>query len=211
MSNNLGGTHAHTYKAPELATKFGDIPGPLSAKLRDSSVVYIALGFEPRVSPALKASGISSTHMSQVMRTLCIVILLCTIAFQSYAQTAIWVEADASDDMIGSRLAYSIRETIRKSSGMKLVDRSEDASIYLHFLSINPDKRSNENYRTSYAVTWTVQTFHTPPVEMYLTSSVGICGSDKVSSCAEGIAATTDEQAQKIRRWIRNALDKERK
>ena len=144
---------------------------------------------------------------SRLISRVVTLLTLLTLTAGAYAQTAIWVDADTSDDYVGQRLAFALKEAVRGSSAMKVVDRPQDGSIYVRMLTMNPDKSNGGNLRTTYSITWTVQTLHSTPVEMYLTSTVGICGSDRVNSCAQNLAATTDEQASQVRRWVQNAVD----
>lgn len=124
----------------------------------------------------------------------------------AFAQTKVALISTAPDS-IGVRLVYALKEGIRKSAGMQLVDSSEDALITVRIVTIDPDDSSTQN-RTIYSVVWTARTFHQTPVDMYLTNSVGTCGTNRVSQCADGLAAYTDAQATTVKGWLKAALEK---
>jgi hypothetical protein len=62
----------------------------------------------------------------------------------------VYVEANAPDS-VGNRLVYAIREGIRRSSAMTLVDREQDGFISLKIVTLNPDE-SNTSLRTVYSI-----------------------------------------------------------
>lgn len=134
--------------------------------------------------------------------------LLFGLSFSALAQMKIYV-APSTQDIVGSRLVYAIKEGIRRSSGMSLVDRDEDSALTVNIVTLDPDQGSQmSSTRTIYSVVWTVKTFHATPVDMYLTNSVGLCGAGKVSECADTLVANTDEQATKVGGWLRSAIEK---
>lgn len=133
-------------------------------------------------------------------------ILLWVVAGQ--AQTAVWVEATAPD-MVGSRLVYAIKEGIRKSSGLRLVDRIEDSALRLHMTTLDPNQNQrNANYSTAYAIAYTGRTLQTPPVDAFITQLIGTCGADVVDQCAQSVLARTDQQAEFLRSVFREVLER---
>lgn len=127
-------------------------------------------------------------------------------ALVAHAQsgTAVWVSATA-EDIVGGRLVYSLKEAVRRSVGLRLVDRREDAAIIVHLVTLDPD--SNVGNRTIYSAVWTVQTLHNPPVTMYMTQYVGLCGAKRLEGCAQSLVATTDNVASTLRGWLQNILN----
>lgn len=121
--------------------------------------------------------------------------------------TSVWVGATANDQ-VGRQLAFAVKEGIRRSAGLQLADRPDDARISINLVTLDPDDRG---VSTVYSAVYTVETFHETPVTMYLTQFVGVCGSSKVQSCAQGLVAITDEQSTKVRGWIRQILDQDTK
>ena len=136
-------------------------------------------------------------------------VLICTSVAAS-AQIKIAIVSTVPDP-VGERLVYANKEGIRRSSGMQVVDRVQDGLIRVNIVTLDPDKSDSSGNRTIYSVVWTAQTFHEIPVTMYLTNSVGICGSSRVSQCADGLIANTDEQATNVRGWIQGTLEKGKK
>lgn len=137
-------------------------------------------------------------------------IILTLFGQPAFAQANVFIEVTAPDP-VGSRLAYAIKEGIRRSAGMSLADREEDSLIGLSIVTLDPDRSDAGGNRTIYSVVWTARTLHSTPVTMYLTNSVGICGSNRVTSCADSLVADTDAQATKVRGWIRNIVDRAKK
>lgn len=128
----------------------------------------------------------------------------------SLAQMSVYLGATA-DDSVGGRLVYAMKEKIRRSAGMTLVDRDQDGRIAVQIVTLDPDSSSGGGRRTIYSVVWLAKTFHETPIDMFLTNSVGLCGSNKVQECAEDLVADTDKQVTKVRTWIQNAVDRNRK
>lgn len=147
--------------------------------------------------------------MKVAIRYLVLLVLQGFVAGISSAQNAIWVSATA-DDSVGRQLVFELKEGIRRSAAMRLVDRSQDAQVFIHLVTMDPDRPSGGGNRTIYSVVWTVQSFHANPLEVFLTTQVGICGYQRASACAGGLVATTDEQVSDLRRALRDLLDSDR-
>ena len=136
--------------------------------------------------------------------------LAITMLFMSpaFAQMRVHVSSTA-EDTVGNRLTFAIREGIRRSAAMTLVDREQDAFILVRIVTLDPDRNDTaSSTRTIYSVVWTTKTLHDTPVEMYLTSSVGLCGARRVAQCADGLVADTDREASEVRGWLQNFLDR---
>lgn len=131
------------------------------------------------------------------------------VAFTSSvaAQVPVWV-GNSSDDYLGKQLAFEIREGVRRSAGMALADRRQDGRIYLRLTTLDPD---DNNRQTVYSATFTVQTYHDIPLEMYLTSLAGACGRSRIAECARNLVAAADEHATDLKRMLRDVQDTERK
>jgi len=136
-------------------------------------------------------------------------LLACATSFAAHAEsTSLKVSiAATADDLVGGRLVYAIKEGVRRSAGMQLVNRVQDGLIQVKIVTLDPDKDNKSGSRTIYSVVWTLQTFHNPPVTMYLTNSVGFCGSARVAQCADGLVADTDAQVSEVRGWIESAME----
>lgn len=127
-------------------------------------------------------------------------------AQQAPLKAAVYVQGTA-EDPVGRTLVYEVREAVRRSSGLALADRDSDARFILRIVTIDADKSSSPGISTVYSAVYTMRTLHETPVEMYLTNTVGSCGSSRVESCARRMTATLDEQAVEFRTLLRNVLD----
>lgn len=125
---------------------------------------------------------------------------------QQQARAAVYVQSSA-EDPVGRLLAFEVREAVRRSSGLLLADRQADARFILRLVTLDPDRERSPGISTVYSAVYTMWTLHDAPVEMYLDSSVGTCGSSRVESCGRRMAATLDENASEFRAVIRNMLE----
>ena len=120
---------------------------------------------------------------------------LCS-ALPSYAQqTSVYVSYTA-EDTVGSRLVYALRERLRVSHGLKLVDSEEDSFIQIRLVTIDPD---DNRASTVYSAVITVTQLGNSSAKIYWTNLVGVCGSNRVVSCADGLTAGIDNAATTIR------------
>lgn len=141
------------------------------------------------------------------MRILALLVAAMLCASPAMAQKMSVYFTMTGDDDVGVRLGYALKESIRRSSGLNLVDVEEDGRIAIRMVTINPDSdRQGGQIQTIYSMVVTAETFHETPVTMYLTNYVGYCGSSRVQSCAERLTAAADAQASKVRSWIRRAV-----
>ena len=126
------------------------------------------------------------------------------------AQTPIYLQATAPD-RVGRQLMFELREGLRRSAGLSLAERPQDARIHVRVVTLDPSEGPSSGYSTVYSAVITFQTFHDTPVDAYMTSYVGTCGNSRTSSCAQSLLSGIDEQATSIRALIRDVLDRQRK
>jgi hypothetical protein len=112
---------------------------------------------------------------------------------------------NSSEDAVGRSLAYEIREALRRSTGFVLVDTEEDARLVLRLVTLDPDREQSPGLLTVFSAVYTARTYHEQPIEMYLTSSVGTCGRDRLSTCAQRRVAELDEWATQLRSMRRKS------
>ena len=148
--------------------------------------------------------------MRKAFRPIVTAALVLTLSPTVTAQTPVYLGATA-EDSVGSRLVYAMKEKIRRSAGITLVDRDQDGRIKVQIVTLDPDNGEYAGRRTIYSVVWTAKTFHDTPVDMFLTNSVGLCGTSRVQECADGLVADTDSQAARIRTLIQNAVERTQK
>jgi hypothetical protein len=103
--------------------------------------------------------------------------------------------------MVGGTLAYELREKIKASNQMELGRSGKLANgIVVSLVTIDPEKESEvEGTQTAYSVTWNYVIVKRDGIaQLNLSSSVGICGADRVTSCAQSLAASTDKQRRQV-------------
>jgi hypothetical protein len=133
-----------------------------------------------------------------------LLMLLLSLPSASRAQaTNVYVVA-RSEDEVGTRFVFVLKEAIRRSAAFRLVDRQADTVLTLHLVTMETPSESRGS-ATSYSVTWTFRTSHETktPISVYMASTVGSCGRSRVEECAHGVLADTDQQATKARDWQR--------
>lgn len=114
---------------------------------------------------------------------------------QQNVKAAIYVQ-DATEDYQGHRLAYEVKEQIRMSAGMRLVDNEASSGLQLHLGSIDPDQN---NLRTVYSIAITLTNPSTLSIPLYLDSTEGVCGSGVIGQCANAIVARLDSNLSMVR------------
>lgn len=113
-------------------------------------------------------------------------------------QTSVYIQSSANaNDNIGTQLAYHLRESIRSSRGLRLVDAENKSAIQVRLVTLNPD--DNNSYQTVYSA---VITTGFESLKYYLTNYVGVCGRNMTRSCAEGLTANVDETATDLRKAL---------
>lgn len=114
----------------------------------------------------------------------------------------VYVNAKCENDTVGQRLAYKVREGLRKSESMKLIETYQNSLIqlYLTCLDAEPNLRGIVS-QYSYSITL----FNSKGLyDFQLTSGVGKCGTDRVDPCAESLVAALDDQINSVISNIKN-------
>ena len=123
-------------------------------------------------------------------------------AAQQATKATIYVE-DSTEDTQGHRLAYQVKEQIRTSASMQLVDSVGDSGLQVHLVSI--DSSNGMQTQTAYSVAYTVTDFaHPKGYPYYVDSTGGICGSQVIDQCANSIVARLDNNLSIIRAAFRS-------
>jgi len=95
------------------------------------------------------------------------------------------VSTVSSNDRVGSQLVYVIREKIRASNGLRLIDNRNNALIRLWIATLDPDLnvRNTAGRRTAYSIAFT---YRLPflDTDSFLEHRVGHCGRDRIEFCA---------------------------
>lgn len=132
------------------------------------------------------------------------ILLFLSLSCYADGQTAIHVTATA-EDPIGKQLVYQLREALRASRGMRLVDDMNDSFVRIKIVTLDPDSRNGGGYQTVYSAVWTVRQFDRD-AEIYWTNYVGTCGVNRVQSCATNLVSQTDEIATDVRRILNELI-----
>lgn len=114
----------------------------------------------------------------------------------------VYVDA-TTNDPIGTQLVYFLRETLRGSNGMQLVDSEDDSVIQIRLVTLDPD---HDAIQTVYSAVITSNQIGNDTAKLYRTNIVGRCGADRVQSCAIGLASDLDKQLVAIRQEILGML-----
>jgi hypothetical protein len=123
-----------------------------------------------------------------------LVIWFCLLPQTLYAQQKIAVEVDyTSSDNIGPRLAYQIKEHVRKSTGLRLTNSNEPRLI-LYIVSAAISELASA---VGYTITIRGQS---RPEEIYLISGVVVCGTNRIAEVSELIMSNIDKQADYFRK-----------
>lgn len=125
-------------------------------------------------------------------RAFCAVLTLAAGVAQAQENKAVPVHlsAQCSEDTVGSRIAFKLREGIRRSTSMRIVESYNDSIVQLSLVCIDPGSSSGTVSRYSYAITFLN---HKGYYDYHLTHGVGFCGSSRVDECAEGLVAAADQ------------------
>lgn len=130
---------------------------------------------------------------------------LAFIASTAPAMAASLYLQNSTDDPVGKRLAYEVREQIARSARNKLVLVEEDAAFILRIVTLNPSETATN--QTIYSLVLTMKQFSKDDAfDLYLSSWVGHCGRDVVTSCAANLAANVDGEIQPITEVLVKAL-----
>jgi hypothetical protein len=129
--------------------------------------------------------------------------LAALLAGQTYGQSdprVPIVVKHTGKDLVGSRVAYELREGIRRSQGMKLIaSGNAPTRIVVHLLSTD-ESSEGDNLSSSISVVLALD-FDAAPHQGYLLAAyLHNCGRERSASCAFSMLADLDGAIEKIRR-----------
>jgi hypothetical protein len=116
------------------------------------------------------------------------------------AQRKIAVEViHSGQDSVGARLAYQVKEDIRRSAGLRLTNIDESRLI-LHLLTDDASMGGNgptpgSSTIFSYTITW--KNDGDLP-EMFISSGQGVCGGKRLNDSAEELVAVIDSSYKRV-------------
>lgn len=116
------------------------------------------------------------------------------------AEAPISVHVSASAvDAVGRQFVDAVRQQLRASPDLTLVDESKGARIRLKIATLDPD--NNSARRTVYSVVVTVRPADRD-VDVYSNNYVGLCGQARVQACARDIVEEAGAPAASLRTII---------
>jgi len=121
-------------------------------------------------------------------------------AAETNARVPVYVQADCKDDTVGQRVVYHLREAIRRSSSMSSVASLNASELVVGMVCLSPapaEAGRLSNY--AYAVKFVN---YRGPYDYHLSLSVGSCGTNRVTECADTIAAALDDDMTKLIRRL---------
>jgi hypothetical protein len=99
------------------------------------------------------------------------------------------------DDPVGVKLAFQVRELIRRTASMRI---QETGTRFVVYLVTSDVAVSNGGRETVYGVTWVFYDGETR-LYLYIVSGVGAVSTDRIDSAAATIVANTDAA---IAKWF---------
>jgi hypothetical protein len=107
---------------------------------------------------------------------------------------------DNSSDLVGQRLVYQLKEKIRASHSMDLIPNCDNGCwrIIVYTLDKEPDDSALKGRATVFSVIWLGMPQNQPGTALFLDSTIGYCGSERVVETAENIIAHTDRLFSKM-------------
>lgn len=117
------------------------------------------------------------------------------------AQSKVALEVlHSGTDAVGVRYAYEMKELIRKSGRMRMVQASDKAErVQIRIISM-PYDRERPDLSSVISVAITVDGTNVPLNGYYITTYVVSCGSSKVANCAAGLIADMDKDLDRVER-----------
>ena len=103
-----------------------------------------------------------------------------------------------SDDSVGSKLIYEIKNKIQQSALMQL--KGDDPYRVAIFVSTLENDREYSGTATVYSVAWVAYDPAGDIWRSFMWSTVGICGANRVESCASGLVANTYEAIEELKK-----------
>ena len=133
----------------------------------------------------------------------CLALFACTATANAQEETyylPVHLFSQCDDDSVGQRIAYKVREGLRRSSSMTVADRYGDSVIQMSLVCLDPSAGENGTVsRYSYSITFLNSKGY---YDYQLTHGVGNCGGRRVDECADGLVADIDCEIGKLKQRI---------
>ena len=129
------------------------------------------------------------------MSRILIVMPLILVTASILAQVPVQV-LETSEDSVGQRLTYNLKEQIRESRGLQIARDLQSQRMQFRIVTLDQNPSSPGNSTVYSAVTlWANPNVALP---VFLDQQVGYCGSNRVDECAEALVASISKQADQI-------------
>lgn len=125
------------------------------------------------------------------------------------AKIPVYVDISQNNLALGERLAFRVKETLRRSAEFRLVDADSPEKLSLFIMSIAWDSDHPSTgiivdvawVLDSQSRSWAVagKSFR---LQQYLTRTVGICTDDNLDTMSETIVARTDKLIDQLRQLL---------
>jgi hypothetical protein len=133
-------------------------------------------------------------------------LMLLPIMLFSQTPAKIYVYAEAEDN-VGSRLVYRIKEMIRASNNTEIASIKEESDFQINIITLDKEKDEYKGKQCVYSVVWTATASDSREgLKYFLSSSVGVCGSNQIGTAAESLVAETDRLISDITEHIIKSL-----
>lgn len=104
----------------------------------------------------------------------------------------------SGDDQVGVRYVFELREAIRASNSMRLVDQSNEPRIKVSVVTVDSD-RNNTGVAAGIATTVVYDSMDIPLNGAHMTTLVQVCGEQRVAGCARGLLSWIDSSVNTLR------------
>lgn len=102
------------------------------------------------------------------------------------------------NDRVGALYAFELREAIRGSYGMQLVNEGIEPRIKVSVVTIDTDS-PDRGISSAIAVTILYDSLEVPLGGAHLMTMVQVCGRDRAATCARDLLSTIDSQVTRLR------------
>lgn len=127
-------------------------------------------------------------------RTAALVLVGLFLPLLTFAQTKYPVEvAHTGNDSVGTLYAFELREAIRGSNSMQLVNESFEPRIKVFVVSMDADT-PDRGISSAIAITVLYDSLEVPLGGAHLTTILQICGRERVALCARSLLSRIDSQ-----------------
>lgn len=103
------------------------------------------------------------------------------------------------EDITGRRLVFKMKEIFRSSQRFDLTD--DDSAVMLIVFQTMPRYPKQPDSSTIYSIVWASRLIQSWPI--YIDSTLGYCGAQKIDEVAEDLVADTDNVVSDIIKYLK--------